>query len=301
MAELKALDIGNQTVEEYFRKVDSLSTVLCNLGSTLEEDDLATYAINGLNDKFPQASHIILHANPFPNLETVRSMMTLEEMGQRISTSHLPSLNVFRPTGQQPLSAQPTNTAQQLFPPQAHFAAIPQPNSSSHFLPQHNVTRSQVFSGPLQPTLNGSQPSFGSIPPGFSGTHAQNTYGHETIIPRAFSTTTLLDYSNTGWTMDTGASTHLTSSINNLSTIFNHCMYPSVVVGEGNSIPVTNTGHSILPNINRPLHLSNVLVTPNIVKNLIFVHRFTRDNKVSVSFAEFGFSVKDYLTRCLLL
>ncbi|XP_071727594.1 uncharacterized protein [Rutidosis leptorrhynchoides] len=86
-----------------------------------------------------------------------------------------------------------------------------------------------------------------------------------------------------------------------LSTVFNHCIYPSVAVGDGNHIPVVNTGHSVLPNVNRPLHLSNVLVTPNIVKNLISVRRFARDNKVSVTFDEFGFSVKDYLTHRLLL
>jgi hypothetical protein len=27
-----------------------------------------------------------------------------------------------------------------------------------------------------------------------------------------------------------------------------------------------------------PLHLNNVLVSPKLIKNLIFVHRFTSDN-----------------------
>nr|GFA63967.1 ribonuclease H-like domain-containing protein [Tanacetum cinerariifolium] len=69
--------------------------------------------------------------------------------------------------------------------------------------------------------------------------------------------------------MDTGASSHLNSSANNLSTLFNTRLFPSIHVGDGNSIPVTNTGHSIIPSSNRPLHLHNVLVTPNIIKNLI--------------------------------
>ncbi|GKC04447.1 ribonuclease H-like domain-containing protein, partial [Tanacetum coccineum] len=69
--------------------------------------------------------------------------------------------------------------------------------------------------------------------------------------------------------MDTGASSHLNSSVNNLSTIFNSRIYPSVLVGDGKSIPVTNTGHSTLPTPYRTLHLNNVLITPNIVKNLI--------------------------------
>ncbi|GJR24574.1 ribonuclease H-like domain-containing protein [Tanacetum coccineum] len=101
--------------------------------------------------------------------------------------------------------------------------------------------------------------------------------------------------------MDTGASSHLNSSTSNLSTIFNSCMYPSVLVGDGNSIPVTNTGHSTLATPYRPLHLNNVLITPNIVKNLISVRQFVRDNKCTIEFDEFGFSVKDFWTRQILL
>ncbi|GJY96044.1 hypothetical protein Tco_0512405 [Tanacetum coccineum] len=101
--------------------------------------------------------------------------------------------------------------------------------------------------------------------------------------------------------MDTCASSHLNSHSSNLSTIYNKCLYPSVCVGDGKSIPVTNTGHSILPTLNRPLYLHNVLVTPNIIKNLISVRQFTKDNNCTVEFDAFIFSVKDFLTRHILL
>ena len=47
--------------------------------------------------------------------------------------------------------------------------------------------------------------------------------------------------------MDTDATSHLNDSINSLSDIFNSCIYPSVAVGGGHSIPVTNSGHGVLP------------------------------------------------------
>nr|GEU99711.1 ribonuclease H-like domain-containing protein [Tanacetum cinerariifolium] len=72
-------------------------------------------------------------------------------------------------------------------------------------------------------------------------------------------------------------------------------------MGDGKTIPVTNTGHNILPTLSRPLYLHNVLVTPNIIKNLIYVRQFTRDDKCTIEFDEFGFSVKDFLTRHILL
>nr|GEZ79154.1 ribonuclease H-like domain-containing protein [Tanacetum cinerariifolium] len=84
------------------------------------------------------------------------------------------------------------------------------------------------------------------------------------------------------------------------SDILNMCIYPSVAVGAGCFIFVTNSGHSVLCTTFRPFRLNNVLITPNIVKNLIFVRQFVRDNSCTVEFDPFGFSVKDFITllRC---
>ncbi|GJS93085.1 hypothetical protein Tco_0800053 [Tanacetum coccineum] len=128
-----------------------------------------------------------------------------------------------------------------------------------------------------------------------------DTSGQATVLPYAFTTGTLHDPASGAWNFDTGASSHLNNSVNSLSEIFNTCMYPSVSVGDGHSIPVTNMGHSILPTPTRSLHLNNVLITPHIVKNLIFVRQFVRDNNCTIEFDAFGFSVKDFLTRRVLL
>ncbi|GJV24270.1 ribonuclease H-like domain-containing protein [Tanacetum coccineum] len=101
--------------------------------------------------------------------------------------------------------------------------------------------------------------------------------------------------------MDTVASSHLNDSVHCLSDILNICIYPSVAVGDGYFIPVTNSGQSVLSTLFRPLCLNNVLITPNIVKNLISVRQFVRDNSCTVEFDPFGFSVKDFITRRVLL
>nr|GFA14692.1 ribonuclease H-like domain-containing protein [Tanacetum cinerariifolium] len=102
------------------------------------------------------------------------------------------------------------------------------------------------------------------------------------------------------WNMDTGLSSHLNSNASNLRTIFNQRLFPSVHVGDGNSIPVINTGHCTIPSAHHPIHLHIVLVTPNIIKNLISVRQFTRDNNCTIEFDVFGFSVKDFWTRHIL-
>ncbi|GKB64341.1 ribonuclease H-like domain-containing protein [Tanacetum coccineum] len=49
------------------------------------------------------------------------------------------------------------------------------------------------------------------------------------------------------------------------------CEYPSVSDGDCYSIPVIDSGHSTLPAPHRPLYLNNILITPNVVKNLIYM------------------------------
>ncbi|GJR06596.1 ribonuclease H-like domain-containing protein [Tanacetum coccineum] len=123
------------------------------------------------------------------------------------------------------------------------------------------------------------------------------TPGQATTLPHTFIVGTLHDPGPTSWNIDTGASSHLNNSTTSLSEIFNTCIYPSILVGDSHSIPVTNTGHSILPTPFKSLHLNNVLITPRIVKNMIYVRQFVRDNNCIIEFDAFGFSVKDFMAR----
>ncbi|GJV89480.1 ribonuclease H-like domain-containing protein [Tanacetum coccineum] len=121
-----------------------------------------------------------------------------------------------------------------------------------------------------------------------------------TISLARISATAPQDPTTGAWNMDTGASSHLNDSVTSVSDVLNMCIYQSVSIGDGYTTPVTNFRHSILPIPHTPLHLNNVL-TPNIVMNLIYVRLFVRDNNCTVEFDTFGFSVKDFMTRRVLL
>nr|GEU44975.1 putative reverse transcriptase domain-containing protein [Tanacetum cinerariifolium] len=174
--------------------------------------------------------------------------------------------------------------------------SVPGPRSSAP--PGFTSTQHQQAQHAFSPQ---QQALFASTVQGSGITSQPTAYGQETYLPLALNTMTLREPRDLNWNMDTCASSHLNSSTSNLSTIFNSCMYPSVLVGDGKSIPVTNTGHSTLRTPHCTIHLNNVLITPNIVKNLISVRQFVRDNKCTIEFDEFGFSVKDFWTRQILL
>jgi hypothetical protein len=59
--------------------------------------------------------------------------------------------------------------------------------------------------------------------------------------------------------------------------------------------------NSTLPGSTSSFSLRNVLVVPSLVRNLLSVRQFTRDNHCTIEFDAFGFSVKDLQTRCVIL
>ncbi|XP_074292135.1 uncharacterized protein LOC141618988 [Silene latifolia] len=114
-----------------------------------------------------------------------------------------------------------------------------------------------------------------------------------TDIGQAFQAMGLQQPTDGPWFMDTGASSHLTSDAGTLISPSSSSNIRSILVCNGHSIPVRASGASTLPAKDRTLFLTNVLYTPHIIKNLISVRQFTKDNNVSVEFDPFGFSVKD--------
>jgi histone deacetylase 1/2 len=72
----------------------------------------------------------------------------------------------------------------------------------------------------------------------------------------------------------------------------------SIIVGNGATLPVVGTGYATIPG---PFRLTNVLLAPDIIKNLLSIRQFTTDNCVSVEFDPLGVSVKDLRTRATLL
>ncbi|GKD48930.1 ribonuclease H-like domain-containing protein [Tanacetum coccineum] len=214
----------------------------------------------------------------------------------------------------QPLySAQPTNMGYVYFhtrpgsfpcgplpqPPQAHLASTnysPQMVSTQPASAPQAAAAHQYPPGPPGPTGFYSTPV---NPQTLLSYHMSPAYiTQATMLPQAFQTMTLQE---PNWNVYIGASSHLAENTGMLTSFSNPSLYKFVFVGNGQPIPVAHTGHSLWRTPHKPLHLHHVHVTPNITKNLILVRQFTRDNNVSVDFDAYGFSVKDYQTRRLLL
>ena len=113
-----------------------------------------------------------------------------------------------------------------------------------------------------------------------------------------FSTMSLTPPGPSEWYVDSGAGAHMVNNAGIISSSHTPLSSSpsSIIVGNGASLPVTSVGSHSFFTTRRPLVLSNVLVSPNIIKNLISVRRFTTDNNCSIEFDPFGLSVKDLQT-----
>jgi len=79
-AELRNLKLGALSIDGYFQKIESIVSVLNGLGSPLSNDDVVTFALEGLPSTYETISTIIVSREPFPDLQTVRSLLTTHEM-----------------------------------------------------------------------------------------------------------------------------------------------------------------------------------------------------------------------------
>ncbi|KAJ9539042.1 LOW QUALITY PROTEIN: hypothetical protein OSB04_031775 [Centaurea solstitialis] len=109
-------------------------------------------------------------------------------------------------------------------------------------------------------------------------------------LESAFNTMQLQPPDNT-WYMDTCSTSHGYSKSH------------SILVGDGNPIPIHGHGSSIIHHPHRSFLLNNIYHVPKMNKNHISVRKFTHDNHVSIKFDPFGFYVKDLtmgkvLMRC---
>jgi hypothetical protein len=104
------------------------------------------------------------------------------------------------------------------------------------------------------------------------------------------------------WYQDTGANTHITSDLGNLTLgAEQYTGTDTAQVDSGQGLPIHHIGSSVFPSSKHNFTLSNILHVPLIQKHLIYVHKFTNDNQVSVDFHPSYFYVKDLATRRVLL
>ncbi|XP_074314642.1 uncharacterized protein LOC141649869 [Silene latifolia] len=306
----------------YCQRLKSLADQLKNVGSPVSDTRLVLQMVSGLTDAYHSVGSIIRQANPLPTFHRARSMLTLEEAGfaKQAATSgqtamyantadNISSASILgRPPQSQGKSTkskkkgggnkggkgkQGSTDSAPATPP---VAALPYPWQGGNYggyggwpwPPAPWACPPCPY--PTTPWMRAPAP--GMRPPTVRPqAYTAESPPTQTDIEAAMYTLGLTPPDP--WHMDTGATSHMTSSAGNLSSYSNSSISNSIIVGNGQSIPIHGTGSTTLPNPHPPLSLRHVLHAPKLVKNLISVRKFTTDNSVTVEFDPYGFCVKD--------
>ena len=105
------------------------------------------------------------------------------------------------------------------------------------------------------------------------------------------------------WYPDSGATNHVTNSLNHLSFGTEYHGNNKIHMGNEAGLNIKHIGQSFLPSNldSKTLCLKNILHVPSITKNLISVSQFSKDNKVFFEFHPFSCFVKDQATKSILI
>ncbi|GJY46162.1 hypothetical protein Tco_0435225 [Tanacetum coccineum] len=101
----------------------------------------------------------------------------------------------------------------------------------------------------------------------------------EIDLANAFHAQCHVNSSGPDWYVDSGATDHMTSSPENVNNATPNIGQANVTFGNGNKLHVSHTM------VNNNIRLLDVLVVPNLTKNLLSISKLTSDNRLDVLFS----------------
>ena len=98
------------------------------------------------------------------------------------------------------------------------------------------------------------------------------------------------------WLTDSGATSHMTADLNNLSLATPYPSSEIIQTASGTGLSISHIGSSSISTPIKPLQLSSVLYVPRLTQNLLSVHRLCLDNNCWLIYDAFCFWIQDKVT-----
>ena len=91
-------------------------------------------------------------------------------------------------------------------------------------------------------------------------------------LPQALAALTMdTSIADTEWTMDTGASNHMTAHSGMLHNLKKYVGHVFVFIGDGSPLKIDATGDKLISDGKNKLPIRDVLLVPQLTKNLLFI------------------------------
>jgi hypothetical protein len=311
--QLQNLQQGSKTCTEYLHDAKLLADQLAAVGKPVDEDDLISYIIGGLNASF----NAFITTCSFTLDDSTMSFddfqskllsheMFLEQQNQALHSSQ----HSFAMVAQKSKSLGPRKSKFNFTPrpthnlsAQPHFA----PRKSKFTMPSHAsppqhkyAPSTNLNSAPRSPCQICGKLShraldcFHRMDYSFQGRHPPAQ-----LAAMVAPTHTVPE--DDPWYADSGANNHITNDIANLSLHEPYGGDESVAVGNGSGLSIKNTGSLHLHTPSSSFHLNRVFHCPTAMANLLSINQFCLDNDCFFILTGSHYFVKDNKTGKTLL
>ncbi|KAJ3699566.1 hypothetical protein LUZ61_003271 [Rhynchospora tenuis] len=338
--QLQTIRKGADTCAQYLQKIQNIADRLRSIGAAVSDQDLILHTLQGLGTEFEsfvtaasmrqdQMSMAELHSHLLAQESRQRANLQASAMAHSVQLANQKgSNNMGRASG--PIQYSDTK-------PNGSDSLVSHQELATHYPIQHNVTNNQgrgsnsnrrgsyrgrgrgrqsttpkedvycqictkwghpaykchhrfdlAFNGPT-PLPNSSSSSQSQQP-------QQTTQPHQALVAEPSMTSP-----TASWFMDSGATTHVTPDLNNLSSSQVYTGTDQVHMGNGKGLTISHTGVAYITTSDTQLVLNNVLCVPQLTKNLLSISQLLKDNNITVEFTPNCYFVKDQATQKVIL
>ncbi|KAI0489126.1 hypothetical protein KFK09_028968 [Dendrobium nobile] len=275
--ELHNIALKNSTITQYLADIKTLVDNIASAGSQVDTEDIILYILNGLPPSYQSFKTAIrTMLNPI-SLENLYALLLSEEVNIAADASKHSAVS----DPQLALASTRGRGRRNKGRTAANNYTAPRTNQNSSLICQICLKKG-----------HGASSCWHRLNPQYV---PQSSAANNTALAAGNSRV------SSDWFLDSGASAHLTNSLENLSVSNPYHGQDAITIGDGSSVNIANSGSGLVPTPNRKLNLSKILHTPNLHYNLLSISQLTKDNNISISFDSNGFSLKDPTTQEVLL
>jgi gag-polypeptide of LTR copia-type len=303
---------GNLTCTQFIQHMQGLADRLRNVGSMITDQDLVIYILQGLDSEYDAFVTAFSMRQDSPSMSELHSLLLAHEARIQINLKSLSSTSAHLLSSTQPVTDPSGIHHSEVMYTSGHPFRGPNSNQFTKNQPGHYARgrgrgynrsrgrgRQQFQSNDtsscqiclrwghfaahcyhhfdIRYSCNGSS---GNSSSDISSSSQSNSNQHQALVAEPPNSTS--NALAAIWFLDSGATTHVTSDINNLTYSQHYTDNDTVHIGNGADLSILHTGSATLPTKYHALQLSNVLHVSLITKNLLSVSQLTSDNNVFV-------------------
>jgi transposase InsO family protein len=312
--QLQTMRQDSRSCTNYLQTAKSWADQLAAMGKPVDEEDLISFIISGLNPSFNvfiTTFNLTTRDSPLPYADFERELLNHETLlANQISqtTKETPSFALFsnKPSNknhgpQFPSPSKPNGSNRYQGPPRNSSQMSP------HQKPSPNAQRYKPPPAPFNSTRPPCQICGRSSHQALDCYHRmdysfQGQHPPSQLAAMVAHTNSQFSDEEQPWYVDSGANQHITVDLENLNISQEpYQVHTDVDVGNGSTLQIANTGSASLSAHNFTFKLNHVLHCPNVPINLLSIQKFCEDNNCLFELTASSFLVKDLRTRQVLL